>query len=166
MGPSLKRRGSRAWLVIALMVAFAAVAVLRPPGRRTAGAPTGAVEYVFDGDTVLLADGRRVRYIGIDCPELDSANDRNRRLASAARDLNVRLVGGKTVRLEYDVETKDRYGRTLAYVYVGDTFVNGALVRAGLARSKVYGDNTRYAGELDRLEEAARAEGRGLWADD
>ena len=160
-----RERNSRALLIVALMVIFAGVAILRPLGRRDQGLPTSAVvTRAFDGDTVLLADGRRVRYVGIDSPELDSTSERNRCLAAEAHEFNSSLVEGKAVRLEYDIETKDRYGRTLAYVWVDQTFVNGALVREGLARAKIYGLNTRYADDLARLEEAARADGKGLWS--
>ena len=149
------------------MVIFAGVAVVRPFARRAhGGPPAGSVEHVFDGATVLLADGRRIRYIGIDTPELDSTSDKTRRLAREAHELNSQLVDGKSVRLEFDVETKDRYARTLAYVWTGDVFVNAELVREGLARAKVYGRNMRYAEEFERLEEIARTEGKGLWADE
>lgn len=162
-----KERNTRAWLIVALMVIFAGVALVRPFARRApGGAPTGAVEHIFDGDTILLADGRRIRYIGIDSPELDSTSEKTRRLAREAHELNSRLVEGKTVRLEFDAETKDRYGRTLAYVWTGETFVNAELVREGLARAKVYGRNMRYAEEFERLEEIASAEGKGLWAEE
>lgn len=160
-----KERSTRAWVIIALMVIFAGVAVVRPFARRAPGGPpAGSVEHVIDGDTVHLADGRRIRYIGIDTPELDSTSDRTRRLAREAQEFNSRLVEGKTVRLEFDVEVKDRYARTLAYVWEGETFVNAELVREGLARAKVYGRNTRYAEELERLEKIARTGGKGLWA--
>ncbi len=91
-------------------------------------ADRGVVRWVVDGDTVVLADGRHVRYIGIDTPEIDHAKQQAEPLAYGARSVNRQLVEGQSVRLEYDRETTDRYGRTLAYVYRGDgVFVNAEL---------------------------------------
>ncbi len=166
MRDSRNLRNSRALLIVALIAIFAVIGrlgIFRRPGA--ASFSTGVVEHVIDGDTVRLADGRHVRYIGMDSPEMNSTSERARAIAIRARDFNSSLVEGRTVRLEYDVETIDRYGRTLAYIWVNDTLVNGAVVREGLARARVYGRNTRYADRLARLEDAARAEGRGMWAD-
>ena len=149
------------------MALFASLALWKPFARFGSGeSGEGRVRWVIDGDTVVLQDGRHVRYIGIDSPELDSSGDEIRRLAEQARSYNTELVGGRKVRLEYDVEPKDRYGRTLAYVWVGDRMANAQMVRAGLARAKVYGTSTRHADEMFRLQEAARAEGIGIWAQD
>ncbi|MGE5842952.1 MAG: thermonuclease family protein, partial [Deltaproteobacteria bacterium] len=76
-----------------------------------------------------------MRYLGVDSPEIDHQGGKSDFLALEARDLNARLVQGKSVRLESDAERKDRHGRLLAYVYLenGD-MVNELLVRKGLAR--------------------------------
>ncbi|MDD4879863.1 MAG: thermonuclease family protein, partial [Candidatus Omnitrophica bacterium] len=81
------------------------------------------VARVIDGDTVVLEDGRHVRYIGMDTPE------RGKPYYGEAKKENERLVKGKTVKLEYDVGKADKYGRTLAYVYVDNIFVNAELVK-------------------------------------
>ncbi len=147
------------------MVLFASVALWKPSARLGSGRTAeGLVRWVIDGDTVVLQDGRHVRYIGINSPEIDSPDDQTRHLAEQARSYNIKLVGGRKVRLEYDVEPKDRYGRTLAYVWVGDRMANAQMVRAGLARARIYGAGTRHADELFRLQEAAKAEGIGIWA--
>lgn len=107
--------------------------------------------HVIDGDTIILADGRQVRYVGIDTPELG-----DRRLAAAAeqaREANRRLVGDRDLRLERDVQTLDRYGRVLAYVWADDTFVNEELLRAGWARLLTIPPDVRY---VERFREAAR----------
>lgn len=94
-----------------------------------------------------------MRYIGIDTPEMGDERREIRALAFAARRANARLVEGRRVRLELDVEKRDRYGRLLAYVWVGDTLVNEALVRAGHAAPYTFPPNVRY---VDRFVEAAR----------
>lgn len=118
---------------------------------------SGPVVRVIDGDTIVVElDGRRehVRYIGIDTPEMDDERPAVRRRAVAAREANQRMVAGRTVRLTLDAEHRDRYGRLLAYVWVGDTLVNEALVRAGLADPFTVPPNVKYA---DRFVAAARA---------
>jgi len=163
--PRRSRRLRKAAVTAGLMVIFAAVAVLRPfPLPGPGGAPYGTVEKVFDGDTVLLADGRKVRYIGIDSPELDSADPRKRALAEEAREFNRSLVSGRRVELEFDSEGQDKYGRTLAYVYIDGEFVNGRMVAEGLARARFYGDNERHLPRLRELEREAREKGLGIWA--
>jgi endonuclease YncB( thermonuclease family) len=112
---------------------------------------------VLDGDSVVLADGRQVRYLGINAPEAGEP------LSEAARALNRRLVEGKQVRLVSDRERTDGYGRLLAYVYVGDTLVNAELLRAGLAHLFVFG-RLRHEKAFADHEREARAARRGLWA--
>lgn len=111
---------------------------------------------VVDGDTIVVEiDGRRerVRYIGIDTPEM---NDQREAIVARARDAtgaNEQLVGGKSVRLEFDVQRRDKYGRLLAYVWVGETMVNEELVREGFAELLTIPPNVKYA---DRLAETYR----------
>ena len=101
----------------------------RPPRRWLLAGCGGAtpslarVERVVDGDTILVRiDGRRerVRYIGIDTPESVKPGARVQCFGKAAAAANRRLVAGREVRLAYDAEARDRYGRLLAYVYRGD----------------------------------------------
>ena len=77
---------------------------------------------------------------------------------------NRELVEGKKVRLERDVSETDKYGRLLRYVYVDDVFVNAELVRRGLAEARAYPPDTKYQDYLEKLEQEARAAGRGMWA--
>src|SRR5204862_5358171 len=74
-----------------------------------------------------------------------------------------RLVGGRTVRLKFDRERRDAYGRLLAYVYAGQRFVNAALVRDGYARPLPIPPNTQHAALFARLAKQAARRGRGLW---
>lgn len=88
---------------------------------------------VYDGDTILLKNGMKVRYLGIDAPEMGyETEDPPERMAPEARDLNRLLVGNRRVRLEFDEIREDRYGRALAYVFLeGGEMVNALLVRKG-----------------------------------
>jgi micrococcal nuclease len=119
---------------------------------------------VSDGDTVRvkLDGGReeRVRYIGIDTPEVTAGEC----FAAEAADFNEELVAGREVRLVLDTDERDRYGRLLAYVYAGDTFVNAELVRAGYAQPLTVPPNVRFEDRFRRLARDARRDGRGLWA--
>ena len=124
---------------------------------------------VIDGDTIELTDGRLVRYIGIDAPEVRRREDhrwvvRPEPFGLAAQEVNKRLVQGKRVRLEYDVETRDRYGRILAYVYVDGQMVNERLVEDGDARVLTIPPDVKYADRFRRLAEDARRAHRGVWA--
>lgn len=121
---------------------------------------------VIDGDTITVAlDGEAedVRYIGIDTPEVDPSIGVEC-FGDQAGDRNEELVGGKRVRLVFDDELRDRYGRLLAYVYLGERFINAELVRGGFARTLTIEPNTNRAGLFDRLEQAAGVAGRGLWS--
>jgi micrococcal nuclease len=119
-----------------------------------------AIERVVDGDTFVCAGGERVRLLLIDTPEL-SQRPYGDSARTAARTL---LPVGAHVRLERDVELRDRYGRTLAYVYQGDVFVNRELVRRGMAVVSVYPPNVREVEALRAAADSARAERKGLWS--
>lgn len=116
---------------------------------------------VIDGDTIELLDGERVRYIGMDTPEMRPVEA----YAKAATEANRALVEEEMVRLVMDVEERDRYGRLLAYVYVDDLFVNAELVRRGLAQVATYPPNVRHQDLFVALQREAREAGRGLWAE-
>jgi len=86
--------------------------------------------------------------------------------AEAASHANERLVEGQRVRLRFDAERRDRYGRLLAYVYrVRDgLFVNAELVRRGFATVATFPPNVRHEREFRRLARKARMSGLGLWS--
>lgn len=123
--------------------------------------------YVDDGDTIDVKIGgrlERVRYIGIDAPEVPHHGQGGTPGGEAAAQLNRAMVDRRRVRLETDVEPRDRYGRLLAYVWLGDTMVNLELVRRGYARALTIPPNLRYARWFTGAEAEARAAGRGLWS--
>ncbi|MFN8130038.1 MAG: thermonuclease family protein [Solirubrobacteraceae bacterium] len=140
------------------------------PGERPNATLTGEVVKITDGDTikVRLDSGRteRVRYIGMDTPETKKPGTPVQCFGRAATAANTRLVERRRVRLQLDTETRDRYGRLLAYVYrqPDAAFVNAILVRDGFAVPLTIPPNVAHADEFARLARAARASGRGLWS--
>lgn len=121
------------------------------------------VRKVINGKSVELDDGTIVRYIGID------ANDsENRHLAGqvghAAYIANKKLVEGKELTIEYDVEPKDPRGRDLAYVFVDGKLINEALVREGHAIVAVFPPNVKYLDVLFKAQEQAAKGNLGLWS--
>lgn len=120
------------------------------------------VTQVIDGDTIIIEGGYRVRYIGIDTPEIHPEVEA---FGMEAWQANRRLVEGKEVRLEGDLSETDKYGRLLRYVYVNDIFVNAELVRQGLAKANAYPPDIKYQNYLEDLETEARQAGRGIWAE-
>ncbi len=121
-------------------------------------------KWVADGDTIILQDGRHVRYIGIDTPEIDHKNHRVAPMGYEARSMNRKLVHGRQLRLVYDREKKDRYARTLAYVYRRDgLFVNGELLKQGYAHLSYHFPNTSKEKFLLSAQRDAMRRGRGLW---
>jgi micrococcal nuclease len=126
--------------------------------------PWVRVDWVADGDTIILQDGRHVRYIGIDAPEIDHQYQRAAPLGYAARSTNRQLVAGRQLRLVYDRERHDHYGRTLAYVYRRDgLFVNAELLKQGLAHVSLRPPNTGQQQTLLAAQRNAMQAGRGLW---
>jgi micrococcal nuclease len=126
--------------------------VARPADRCT-------VTRVSDGDSFRCGDGRRVRLIGVDSPE-SQQQPFGVKARAALRQL---LPPGSTVRLEWDVAAADQYGRTLAYVWVGKTLVNEAMVRNGWAALYTVPPNVKYADRLRTAQAEARAGNTGLW---
>ena len=163
------RSGGRGSVLLLLLVA---VVLLRPwesldefggDGPRSASA---LVTRVVDGDTVeVRLDGKTedVRYIGVDTPETVKPGAPVDCFGPQASAFNHRLVERRRVRLVFGVEPHDQYGRLLAYVYLGDRFVNAELVRRGLAETLTIPPNDRFAARFKRLEIAAARAGRGLW---
>ncbi|MBZ0159029.1 MAG: thermonuclease family protein [bacterium] len=116
------------------------------------------VKRVYDGDTLLLEDGRKVRYLGINAPEYQEP------FYLKAKRLNESLVMGREIRLEFDRERTDGYGRVLAYVYAGDEMVNARLVQEGLAHAFFIGPNRKHNALLLRLQAEAQLHKVGIWS--
>jgi len=122
------------------------------------------VKRVVDGDTFIIDTGKRVRMIGIDTPESVKPNSPVEPYGKEASEFAKKVLEGKRVKLEFDVQKKDKYGRLLAYVYLEDgTFVNALLVKEGYAKIMTIPPNIRYAEDFLELQEQARRENKGLW---
>ena len=141
-------------LIVILLVVVRWYAFQEPDETETV-----TVARVIDGDTCRLKDGRRIRYLGINTPEEGDPHAEEATLA------NRRLVGGKTVRLEFGGSRQDKYGRLLAYVFAGDTFVNETLLRQGHAHL-IYPVAGKYRERLCQAQDEARSAGVGIWAHD
>ena len=136
------------------------------------------VQRAVDGDTLKLSDGRRVRLIGVDTPELhysekllrDSKRTRKdireiQELGAKAADFTRKLCEGKSVKIETDVRKLDKYGRLLAYIYLEDgTFVNAKILEEGYGQVMTIPPDVKYADYFLKLERKARESGKGLWA--
>lgn len=122
---------------------------------------TCVVTMIYDGDTIRCARLGDVRLIGIDAPEKDQEPFAEAATVALAGLITVR----DTVELEADVEQRDRYDRSLAYLWKGHVLVNWVLVRQGWAVQLTYPPNVQYVDWFTRAERRAREEGRGLWAE-
>lgn len=124
------------------------------------------VSRVIDGDTAEVdLRGREVdvRFIGIDTPETVAPDHPVECFGPQASAYTERRLEGRTVTLEFDVERIDRYGRTLAYVWLGDELFNETLVARGFAVVTTYPPDVRYVDHFLAAQRAAREAGRGLW---
>lgn len=144
---------------------LALAAILVSGCGQTAGPPQEArVTRVIDGDTAVIEGGVRVRFLGIDAPEMEKDGRPAEFLAHESKAYVAGLIQGKIVRLEYDRLRYDHYGRLLAYLFLPEgTFVNGEIVRQGLARVYFHDPNFRYREVLQAAQQEAMAAGRGLW---
>lgn len=138
-----------------------ALSLLITPAFSYAKEISAKVKDVIDGDTAVTTAGR-VRYIGVDAPE------RGEPFYKEARRRNAELVRGKTVRISVcDEEPKDKYGRTLGFLYLNGSAVSEMLVKEGLARTLIVppcGD--KYEARLKKLESEAKAKKTNIWRPD
>ncbi|MFH1797818.1 MAG: thermonuclease family protein [Candidatus Omnitrophota bacterium] len=126
------------------------------------------VSRVIDGDTIELSTGKRIRYIGIDTPEVRKKTAGSwqydpKPYSLEASNYNKSLVEGKEVILEFDVEKQDKYSRWLAYVYKDGKMVNEELLKQGYAKVLVIPPNTKYRSRLNIAQTEAQQAHRGLW---
>jgi micrococcal nuclease len=126
------------------------------------------VTRIVDGDTIhVRVDGHleKVRYIGVNTPEVHHPRKGEEPGGRAAAAVNRDLVNGRRVRLELDTQSRDRYGRLLAYVWVDETMINAELVRRGFAQAMTVPPNVRHQSLFLKLQREAREARRGLWAE-
>ncbi len=122
------------------------------------------VAYIYDGDTFKTAKGERIRLLGINAPEIRHGSEPGQVMGNAATRALTSLIAGKTVRLTFDRQRRDIYGRTLAQVWLRDgTWVDGDMVRRGFAHVYTFTPNLRWAKRLIALERTARKRRLGIW---
>ncbi|MEW5736606.1 MAG: thermonuclease family protein [Thermodesulfobacteriota bacterium] len=152
------------WLLWAALLLALTPAFPRPAGAEAAGESSCMVRFVPDGDTVLCADGNSVRYIGINAPELGKEGVPDEPFARESREANRALVAEGPLRLVFDAEKTDRYGRRLCYVYNSrGAFVNGAMLEKGMAYVMPVPPNLLRQQELLDLQRKAMQARLGLW---
>jgi len=159
------RHPLRLALLLLLMIALAACTLEEvdsgnggTSGGGATDGETATVVRVIDGDTIevrINGVNERVRYVGVNTPERDEPCYQD------ALDFNASLVENQTVRLVRDTSDRDRFDRLLRYIYVGDTFVNAALIEQGYAEVVLYGSDDREFTNFRNLEILATNENRG-----
>ncbi len=124
------------------------------------------VAKVVDGDTIVMAkDKERVRLIGVDTPESVKPNSPVQPWGPEACAFTKDFLSSGEVRLEFDGPRRDKYGRLLAYVWVGDRMLNEELLRAGLARAELkYQYSAAIKTRFRQAENEAKAGRRGIWS--
>jgi len=123
------------------------------------------VRRIFDGDTVELDDGVHVRLLGINAPEVAHRENKAQPLGDAATRVLTRLIGDQRVRLGFDRQRHDHYGRLLARLFTPDgKDLDLAMVRAGMAHVSIHPPNLARIPRYLRAETKARAARRGIWA--
>jgi micrococcal nuclease len=115
------------------------------------------VKEVVDGDTIILLDKSRIRFIGINAPEYGMY------FFEEASEAMEAMVSGKEVNLEKDISEKDKYGRLLRYVYVENLFVNLEMLKRGFANVYTYPPDVKHNDEFLKAERYARENNLGLW---
>ncbi len=169
------RRAPRLWIPLWMILSAAAPpadpgAAPMPRGLEPGGA--GRVVEVTDGDTVVLQDGRQVRLVGIQAPKLPLGRGGFKAwpLSGESKAALESLALGRTVELGYGGQRLDRHGRALAHLatHPGEVgagrWLQGEMLRQGLARTYSFADNRALVAEMLRLEEDARRAGLGIWS--
>ncbi|MBI3584375.1 MAG: thermonuclease family protein [Nitrospinae bacterium] len=125
-----------------------------------------SVRHIIDGDTIITTSGEKIRFLGIDAPEVASEKMPAQFFSEEAKMANKNMLDGKTIRLEFDIEKIDKYGRLLAYIFLKDgTFVNAKLIEDGDARAYCIPPNVKYYSRFKKLEKEAIKNRKGLWSE-
>ncbi len=153
------KRAARA-LRIAAFVVLSGPVLVRPLAAEPAFTPGGEAQIreIVDATTLAVADGRSLRLVGVDAPLYGP-------LAQQAKAALAALIAGNVITLRFAGNPRDRQGRVLAQIYVGSVWVQGELIRRGLARVRGTADNRLGITDLLALERQARRYHRGIWSD-
>lgn len=132
-----------------------------------ANGETYTVKRVIDGDTIIVGksgqEDERVRLIGVDTPETVKPNTPVQPYGKEASDFTKKHLTNQQVTLEYDKEKTDRYGRTLAFVWLDDEMFNVVLAKEGLARAKFYAPNDKYRSLIEQAQKEAQDKQLNIW---
>lgn len=159
--------GKRWLLFSAGLIVLSILLLLIPVGREKAGretlVPSGTeslvfVEKIIDGDSFILSNRDSLRLIGVDTPEEGEP------FHDMAADFAESTLLGRVVRIEYDRERIDRYGRHLIYLFVDTVFYNEIIIRHGLGSVYLFRENQRYADRLISAQKEARNSETGIWS--
>jgi len=149
---------SRLSLVVTCCVLWFSVA-------SAAGATMHKPSKVIDGDTLVLQGGTVIRLLGINAPEIAHHGQSAEQGGWRAKQYLQKILAEQPVYLQYDVERKDRYGRTLAQVFLANGLhLNAEMLRHGMATLSIHPPNMQYLGELQAAQSSAAAGKRGVWA--
>jgi endonuclease YncB( thermonuclease family) len=146
------------------LLSLAVLAALTAPAA--AQTNLGYVTRAAEGDLIYAELGGRIeaiRYLGVNAPVVDHPTRGREPYASVVRERNRQLVEGKWVRLTFEREPRDAQGRLQAYVWVGDIFVNAAMLHYGYAEAAPASPDVRYSEYFKELEDGARRDHRGMW---
>ena len=162
----MNRKRRKLLLLLFFLLVFGAYYFIE---KRDTAPDTGVYKVidVIDGDTVIIDDAKnsRVRYIGIDTPEIALQDTPGDPMSTESWDFNANLVEGEKIKLEFDEEKYDVYGRILAYVYVDDVFVNEELLKEGLATVLIIQPNNTHSEILFNALDEAKNSKKGIWGD-
>lgn len=120
------------------------------------------VKRVYDGDTIELDDGRKIRLVGVDAPEVESPYSDEEPFGKESKRFLEKFLFGKKVYIKVGAVQYDKYGRTLAFVYMDDILVNGHIIKNGWARAYIR-FNYKHKDLFLAYEKEAKARGIGMW---
>jgi len=177
----LKKRLAVAVILTIMAFIFSFFSPLPPvpknikPSPQTTSSPLSSlvkVTRVIDGDTIEIEGGKKIRYIGINTPELHDPRKPIQCYGKEAMEENKRLVEGKTVELQKDISETDKYGRLLRYIFLYDPsasssplFVNNYLINEGYAYASTFPPDVKYADIFSNSQKQAMDNRKGLWKD-
>lgn len=125
----------------------------------------GTVKFVPDGDTIILKSGVSVRYIGIDCPEMNHKKSSPQPFAKEARSFNEKLVKGKKLKIVFGSQKKDRFQRVLGYVYLPNgRMVNELILEKGMGWVYFHKDNLELNSKFLLIQKTAYKNKQGIWS--